>query len=202
MSQADRVDENVDGGRRHFLLVATTVTGLAGAAFTAVPFLASWKPSARAQALGAPVEVDISKLEPGAIVKVEWRGQAIFIVRRTPEMLATLGGVVEQLRDPGSDASEQPEYAKNEARAVNPEYLVVVGVCTHLGCAPINRFEPADAELGADWPGGFYCPCHGSKFDLSGRVFKDVPAPLNLRIPPYRFLADTRLLIGADTGVA
>lgn len=202
MSQADRVDESVDGGRRHFLLVATTVTGLAGAAFTAVPFLASWKPSARAQALGAPVEVDISKLELGAIVKVEWRGQAIFIVRRTPEMLATLGGVAEQLRDPGSDASEQPEYAKNEARAVNPEYLVVVGVCTHLGCAPINRFEAADAELGADWPGGFYCPCHGSKFDLSGRVFKDVPAPLNLRIPPYRFLADTRLLIGADTGAA
>ncbi len=202
MSQADRVDESVDGGRRHFLLVATTVTGLAGAAFTAVPFLASWKPSARAQALGAPVEVDISKLESGAIVKVEWRGQAIFVVRRTPEMLATLSGVAELLRDPGSEASEQPEYARNEARAINPEYLVVVGVCTHLGCAPINRFEPADAELGADWPGGFYCPCHGSKFDLSGRVFKDVPAPLNLRIPPYRFLADTRLLIGADTGAA
>lgn len=200
--EVDRVDESVDGGRRHFLLVATTVTGLAGAAFTAVPFLASWKPSARAQALGAPVEVDIGKLELGAIVKVEWRGQAVYIVRRTPEMLASLSTLDDQLRDPESADSEQPEYAKNEARAVNPEYLVVIGVCTHLGCAPINRFEPADAELGADWPGGFYCPCHGSKFDLSGRVFKDVPAPLNLRIPPYQFLADTRLLIGADTGAA
>lgn len=200
--EADHV-EGVDGGRRHFLLVATTVTGLAGVAFTAVPFLASWKPSARAQALGAPVEVDISKLEPGAIVKVEWRGQAIYIVRRTPAMLATLGAVADQLADPESNASDQPEYAKNEARAVNPEFLVVVGVCTHLGCAPINRFEPADAELGADWPGGFYCPCHGSKFDLSGRVFRGVPAPLNLRIPPYQFLADnTRLLIGSDMGAA
>jgi len=200
--EADRVDEAVDGGRRHFLLVATTVTGLAGAAFTAVPFLASWKPSARAQALGAPVEVDISKLEPGAIVKVEWRGQAIFVVRRTPEMLATLDADTDQLRDPDSVESEQPAYAQNAARAVNPEILVLVGVCTHLGCAPINRFEPGDAELGADWPGGFYCPCHGSKFDLSGRVFKDVPAPTNLRVPPYSFVADARLLIGQDTGAA
>ena len=200
--EAKALDEGVDGGRRHFLLVATTVTGLAGAAFTAVPFLSSWKPSARAQALGAPVEVDVSKLEPGAIVKVEWRGQAIYIVRRTPEMLATLSAVTGQLLDPGSEGSEQPDYAKNDARAVKPEYLVVVGVCTHLGCAPINRFEPADAELGADWPGGFYCPCHGSRFDLSGRVFKDVPAPKNLRIPPYQFVADTRILIGSDSGAA
>lgn len=200
--EAKPMEAAVDGGRRHFLLVATTVTGLAGAALTAVPFLASWKPSARAQALGAPVEVDISKLEPGAIVKVEWRGQAIFIVRRTPEMLATLSKDAAQLRDPESAESEQPDYAKNEARALKPEYLVLVGVCTHLGCAPINRFETGDAELGADWPGGFYCPCHGSKFDLSGRVFRDVPAPTNLRVPPYQFLADTRLLIGADTGAA
>jgi ubiquinol-cytochrome c reductase iron-sulfur subunit len=192
----------MDGGRRHFLLVATTVTGLAGAAFTAVPFLSSWQPSARAQALGAPVEVDIAKLEPGAILKVEWRGQAIYIVRRTPEMLAMLAKNVSALRDPESADSEQPDYAKNETRSVKPEYLVLVGVCTHLGCAPINRFEPADAELGATWPGGFYCPCHGSKFDLSGRVFKDVPAPTNLRVPPYQFLADTRLLIGSDTGAA
>jgi ubiquinol-cytochrome c reductase iron-sulfur subunit len=192
----------MNGGRRHFLLVATTVTGLAGAAFTAVPFLSSWQPSARAQALGAPVEVDIAKLEPGAILKVEWRGQAIYIVRRTPEMLAMLAKNVSALRDPESADSEQPDYAKNETRSVKPEYLVLVGVCTHLGCAPINRFEPADAELGATWPGGFYCPCHGSKFDLSGRVFKDVPAPTNLRVPPYQFLADTRLLIGSDTGAA
>lgn len=194
--------EKIDNGRRHFLLVATTVTGIAGAAMTAVPFLASWKPSARAQALGAPVEVDISKIELGAMIKVEWRGQAIYLVRRTKEMLATLAAVQDKLRDPNSNESEQPSYAKNDARALNPEYLVVVGVCTHLGCAPLNRFTPQDPELGADWPGGFYCPCHGSKFDLSGRVFKDVPAPLNLRIPPYRFINDGRVLIGADTGAA
>jgi ubiquinol-cytochrome c reductase iron-sulfur subunit len=196
--------EQIDGGRRHFLLVATTVTGLAGAAATAVPFLASWKPSARAQALGAPVEQDISKLEPGAVVKVNWRGQAIFIVRRTPEMLATLSSadVVSELRDPSSEESEQPAYAKNETRALNPEVLVLVGVCTHLGCAPLDRFQPQDAELGADWPGGFYCPCHGSKFDLAGRVFKDVPAPTNLRVPPYRFMNETLVQIGVDAEVA
>jgi ubiquinol-cytochrome c reductase iron-sulfur subunit len=196
--------EQIDGGRRHFLLVATTVTGLAGAAATAVPFLASWKPSARAQALGAPVEQDISKLEPGAVVKVNWRGQAIYIVRRTPEMLATLSSaeVLNQLRDPSSEESEQPEYTKNETRALNPEFLVLVGVCTHLGCAPLDRFQPQDAELGADWPGGFYCPCHGSKFDLAGRVFKDVPAPTNLRVPPYRFMNETLVQIGVDAEVA
>lgn len=196
--------EQIDGGRRHFLLVATTVTGLAGAAATAVPFLASWKPSARAQALGAPIEQDISKLEPGAVVKVNWRGQAIFVVRRTPEMLATLSSpeVVNNLRDPNSEESEQPEYTKNDSRALKPEYLVLVGVCTHLGCAPLSRFEPQDAELGADWRGGFYCPCHGSKFDLAGRVFKDVPAPTNLRVPPYRFMNETLLQIGVDAEVA
>jgi ubiquinol-cytochrome c reductase iron-sulfur subunit len=196
--------EQIDGGRRHFLLVATTVTGLAGAAATAVPFLASWKPSARAQALGAPVEQDVSKLEAGAVVKVNWRGQAIFIVRRTPEMLATLSSpdIVKQLRDPSSDQSEQPDYAKNEARSVKPEFLVLVGVCTHLGCAPLDRFQPQDAELGADWRGGFYCPCHGSKFDLAGRVFKDVPAPTNLRVPPYRFVSENVIQIGVDSEVA
>jgi ubiquinol-cytochrome c reductase iron-sulfur subunit len=199
-SEADQID----GGRRHFLLVATTVTGIAGAALTAVPFLASWKPSARAQALGAPVEADISKLEPGAIMKVNWRGQAIFVVRRTPEMLAVLdtAEVKNNLRDPASEESIQPEYAKNAARAIKPEYLVLIGVCTHLGCAPIDRFQPRDAELGATWPGGFYCPCHGSKFDLSGRVFKDVPAPLNLPVPPYRFVNEGVIQIGADSGVA
>lgn len=193
--------EKVDESRRHFLLVATTATGLAGVGLTAVPFLASWKPSARAQALGAPVEQAIDKIEPGAMVKVEWRGQAIYILRRTQEMLATLKdpALPGQLRDPESNESQQPEYAKNPERALKPEYLVLVGVCTHLGCAPMNRFQPQDAELGADWLGGFYCPCHGSKFDLSGRVFKDVPAPLNLPVPPYRYLTDERLLIGADT---
>jgi ubiquinol-cytochrome c reductase iron-sulfur subunit len=196
--------EQVDGGRRHFLLVATTVTGIAGAALTAVPFLASWKPSARAQALGAPVEQDISKLEPGAMIKVNWRGQAIFIVRRTPEMVSTLDNpeLHTRLRDPKSEESQQPEYAKNEARSLKPEILVLVGVCTHLGCAPLSRFQPGDAELGADWPGGFYCPCHGSKFDLAGRVFKDVPAPLNLAVPPYRFINENVVQIGVDAEVA
>jgi ubiquinol-cytochrome c reductase iron-sulfur subunit len=196
--------EKIDGGRRHFLLVATTVTGIAGAALTAVPFLASWKPSARAQAMGAPVDADISKIDPGAIIKVNWRGQAIFIVRRTPEMLATLSApeVINSLRDPESKESEQPDYAKNANRALKPEYLVLVGVCTHLGCAPMDRFQPQDAELGATWPGGFYCPCHGSKFDLAGRVFKDVPAPLNLRVPPYRFLNEGVIQIGAETEAA
>jgi ubiquinol-cytochrome c reductase iron-sulfur subunit len=196
--------EKVDGGRRHFLLVATTVTGIAGAAMTAVPFLASWRPSARAQALGAPVEQDISKLEPGAMVKVNWRGQAIFIVRRTPEMLKQLEdpSLPGKLRDPESKESEQPEYAKNAARSLKPEFLVLVGVCTHLGCAPLGRFQPGDAELGADWPGGFYCPCHGSKFDLAGRVFKDVPAPTNLRVPPYRFVTNDVVQIGVDAEVA
>lgn len=200
MSEAEQIDD----GRRHFLLVATTVTGVAGAALTAVPFLASWKPSARAQALGAPVEQDISKLEVGAMIKVNWRGQAIYIVRRTPEMRATLDKpeLTSRLRDPNSDQSEQPAYAKNSARALNPEYLVLVGVCTHLGCAPMSRFQPQDAELGADWPGGFYCPCHGSKFDLSGRVFKDVPAPLNLKVPPYRFMNEGLVQIGVDAEVA
>jgi ubiquinol-cytochrome c reductase iron-sulfur subunit len=196
--------EEIDGARRHFLLVATTVTGIAGAALTAVPFLASWKPSARAQALGAPVEADISKIEPGAILKVNWRGQAIFVVRRTPEMLATLATteVKNSLRDPESEESIQPTYAKNDARALKPEYLVLIGVCTHLGCAPLDRFQPKDAELGATWPGGFYCPCHGSKFDLAGRVFKDVPAPLNLAVPPYRFINEGFIQIGADAEVA
>jgi len=192
--------EQVDTGRRHFLTVATIATGAVGAAFVAVPFLASWKPSARAKAMGAPVEVDIAKLEPGAMVKVEWRGKAIYIVNRTPQMLAQLDGVDASLRDPDSNESDQPEFAKNPARALKPEYLVVVGVCTHLGCAPLEKFTPApaDVSVSADWPGGFFCPCHGSKFDMSGRVFKDVPAPTNLPVPPYRFLSDTRILIGAE----
>lgn len=194
--------EPVDESRRHFLLMATVGTGLAGAALTAVPFLASWKPSARAQAMGGPVEADLSKLEVGALMKIEWRGQAIYIVRRTAEMMAKLSTNAANLRDPESNESEQPAFAKNEARSLKPEYLVLVGVCTHLGCAPLGRFEPGDAEVAADWPGGFYCPCHGSKFDMAGRVFKDVPAPLNLAVPPYRFSSDTTLVVGAAEGAA
>ena len=190
--------EEVDTGRRHFLTVATIATGAVRAAFVAVPFLSSWKPSARAKAMGAPVEVDIGKLEPGAMLKVEWRGKAIFIVRRTKEMLAQLGGVAGNLRDPESAESDQPEFARNEARALKPEFLVITGVCTHLGCAPLDKFAPGDATVSADWQGGFFCPCHGSKFDMSGRVFKDVPAPTNLPVPPYRYVSDTRILIGAE----
>jgi ubiquinol-cytochrome c reductase iron-sulfur subunit len=194
--------EHVDTGRRHFLTVATVAAGAVGAAFAAVPFLASWKPSARAKALGAPVEVDISKLEPGALLKFEWRGRAVYVVRRTPEMLAALKAVDSQLRDPQSAQSEQPDFARNEARAIKPEFLVLVGVCTHLGCAPLDKFAPGDVTVSADWPGGFFCPCHGSKFDMSGRVFKGVPAPTNLPVPPYKFVSDTRIQIGTDAGNA
>ena len=192
------MSEQVDKGRRQLLTAATTLTGAVGVAFAAAPFLASWKPSARAKALGAPIEIDISKLEMGAMLKVEWRGKPVWVVRRSPAMVAGLPQVEPLLADPGSQASDQPEYAQNEARAIRPEYLVVLGVCTHLGCAPISRFTPGDADLGADWPGGFYCPCHGSKFDLSGRVFKGVPAPTNLPIPPYAFVDDNHILVGQD----
>jgi ubiquinol-cytochrome c reductase iron-sulfur subunit len=194
--------EEVDAGRRHFLTMATVATGAVGAAFVAVPFLASWKPSARAKAMGAPVEVDVSKLEPGAMLKVEWRGKAIFVVHRTPQMLADVDAAVAELRDPESKESEQPEFARNSARAIKPEYLVLVGVCTHLGCAPLDKFTPGDVSVAPDWKGGFFCPCHGSTFDISGRVYKNVPAPTNLPVPPYQFVTDTRILIGADKGNA
>lgn len=195
---------DVDLGRRHFLTVATTVTGTVGAVFVAVPFVSSWKPSARAQALGAPVEVDISKIEPGSMVAVKWRGKAVWIVHRTPRMLATLGNDDAELADPDSDLPQQPSYAKNQARSIKPDYLVLEGVCTHLGCAPLSKFEPGDPEVGvgAAWPGGFFCPCHGSRFDLSGRVFKGVPAPTNLVVPPHRYLGESIILIGDDGGAA
>jgi ubiquinol-cytochrome c reductase iron-sulfur subunit len=186
--------------RRHFLTVATVVTGAAGAIATAVPFVSSFKPSARAQALGAPVEVDVSKLELGALLKVEWRGRPIYILHRSDEMLGVLNNDVASLRDPGSEESVQPSYATNEYRSIRPSFLVLEGVCTHLGCAPIPRFEVAPADLGPTWPGGFYCPCHGSKFDLAGRVFAGVPAPANLTVPPYRYINDNTILIGSDAG--
>ena len=192
------MSEHVDKGRRQLLTAATVVTGAVGAVFAATPFLASWKPSARAKALGAPVEIDISKLEMGSMLKVEWRGKPVWVLRRTPEMIESLSAIDGLLADPASKSSDQPAYATNEARAVRPEFLVVLGVCTHLGCAPLSRFTPGDAELGADWPGGFYCPCHGSKFDLAGRVYKGVPAPTNLAIPPYAFLDDNHILVGQD----
>jgi len=193
-------EDDLDRNRRHFLAVATAVTGAAGVVAVAVPFLSSLKPSARAQALGAPVEVPIGSLQPGEMIRTLWRGKLIFVLRRTGVMLSHLQNHRDKLRDPDSEVvDQQPEYAANETRSVRPEFLVVEGSCTHLGCAPLDKFEirPADG-----WDGGFFCPCHGSKFDLAGRVYKGVPAPTNLRVPPYRFVRDDLILIGQDSGAA
>jgi ubiquinol-cytochrome c reductase iron-sulfur subunit len=195
----------VDQDRRGFLTFATTATGVVGAAFAAVPFIASWSPSERARAAGAPVEVDVSKLEPGQMLQVTYRKRVMYIVHRTPEMVAKLAGHDGSLKDPKSEDSEQPDYAKNAIRATKDEFLVLDGTCTHLGCLPKSRFDTtASPELGADWPGGFFCPCHGSKFDLAGRVFEGSPASKNLRVPPYSFRDERTLVIGVDaaTGVA
>lgn len=193
-------EEDVDNSRRHFLTIATAAAGAVGAVGVAVPFLSSLKPSARAQALGAPVEVSVGAMEPGEMVRVVWRGKVVYVLKRSDAMLDRLASNEDLLRDPNSDVVEQqPEYTKNATRSVKPEYLVVEGVCTHLGCAPLQDFEVRPAE---NWPGGFFCPCHGSKFDLAGRVFKGVPAPTNLRVPPYRFVRDDLILIGQDTGAA
>mgnify|MGYP006150361827 FL=1 len=192
--------EKVDQSKRQFLSIATAVTGGVGIAFAAVPFLSSLKPSARARALGAPVEVPLASLEPGEMIRVIWRGRLVYVLRRTEEMLGRLVGVTEYLRDPDSSNVElQPSYATNEHRSLNPEYLVVEGSCTHLGCAPLPRFEVTPSS---DWFGGFFCPCHGSKFDLSGRVYKGVPAPTNLRVPPYTFSQANVITIGIDSGTA
>lgn len=188
----------VDLDRRRFLTGTAVIIGGIGAATAAVPFIASFQPSARAKAIGAPVEVDISTIEVGQRVTFKWRGKPVWVLRRTPEQLEALkaGGT---LRDPESKESEQPGFAKNAWRSSKPEYLVLVGVCTHLGCSPSFRPLP-DSETGPDWKGGFYCPCHGSKFDLAGRVFVGVPAPLNLVVPPYKYLSDTRIVIGESDG--
>jgi ubiquinol-cytochrome c reductase iron-sulfur subunit len=188
--------------RRHFLSVATTVTGVAGLALTAVPFIASFRPSTRAQALGAPVAVDISKLDEGAMMRVIWRGQPVWVLHRSLAMLERLASEKVPLKDPESIESLQPPYARNGTRALRPEYLVVIGNCTHLGCAPLERFEVAPADLGPDWVGGFFCPCHGSKFDLAARVMDGSPAPTNLTIPPYRFVGDGLIIVGEDTGAS
>ncbi len=191
----------MDLGKRRFLLTASSVVGGVASAAIVYPFVASMMPSQRAKAAGAPVEIDISKIESGSYVTVEWRGKPVWVVNRTSEMLDGLAKHDNLLADPGSESSEQPDYAKNVGRALkaHENYLVVVGVCTHLGCSPTFRPTVAAADLGADWPGGFFCPCHGSKFDLAGRVFKGVPAPINLIIPPYKYLSDTRLLLGDDS---
>jgi ubiquinol-cytochrome c reductase iron-sulfur subunit len=188
----------VDKSRRAFLTTATVATGAIGAALAVVPFAASWLPSERARAVGAPISIDLSKVDPGQMVVPIWRKQPIYIVRRTPAMLATLANHDDRLKDPTSASSDQPAYAKNVDRARKPEFLVLIGVCTHLGCLPKARFEAAIPELGADWPGGFFCPCHGSRFDLSGRVFDGSPASVNLRVPPYSFAGEQTLVIGVD----
>lgn len=194
------VGEGGGNGKRRFLLAASSFVGGVSALGAATPFFLSLFPSQRARAAGAPVEFDLSKVEPGMIVTVEWRGKPVWVVHRTEGMLADLEKNTEQLADPMSEVANQPDDCKNTARAKNPKYLVIEGICTHLGCSPSAKLQAGvDSGLGADWKGGFFCPCHGSKFDLAGRVFKGVPAPSNLRVPQYTFLSDTRVLIGADS---
>jgi ubiquinol-cytochrome c reductase iron-sulfur subunit len=187
----------VDKTRRNLVVAGSVVGGVAGVG-AAVPFVASMWPSERAKAAGAPVEADISRLAPGELAIIEWRGKPVWVIRRTKEMLESLKTVTPRLTDPGSKASEQPKYAENEFRSAKPELMVMEGVCTHLGCSPQLKNAEAKAEMGGDWVGGFYCPCHGSKFDYAGRVFRGAPAPVNLKVPPYTFLSDNTLLIGED----
>ncbi len=187
---------DVDAGRRRFLTAGVAVVGGVAAVGTAVPFVAAWQPSERARAIGAPIEVDISKLEPGQMLTEKWRGKPVWIVRRTPEILQALPGIDDRLRDPESTEDQQPGYAKNEYRSIKPEFLVLIGICTHLGCSPSYVKQDA-APLGTGWLGGFFCPCHGSRFDYAGRVYAGVPAPTNLVVPPHKYLSDTRILIGA-----
>jgi len=194
-------DQKVNSERRT-LIMATSVVGGAGVVAAAVPFVASLSPSERAKAAGAPVVADVSKLKPGEKMVVKWQGKPVWVLRRTPEMIASLAKVEEagKISDPDSEKSVQPEYAKNKARAIKDEYLVVVGICTHLGCSPSDKLKAGGEEgMAADWHGGFLCPCHGSQFDLAGRVFKAMPAPTNLDVPPYKFLSDTSILIGDDS---
>lgn len=190
-------DEKISTTRRNLIVATAAASGAAGAA-AAVPFAWSWWPSERAKAAGAPVEVDISKLAPGELAVIEWRGKPVWVIRRTKEMIDSLKAVTGRLTDPGSKSSEQPAYARNETRALKPEFMVMEGVCTHLGCSPQLRGAEAKAEMGADWGGGFYCPCHGSKFDYAGRVFKGAPAPTNLPVPPHTYLSEGSILIGED----
>ncbi|NMG66358.1 ubiquinol-cytochrome c reductase iron-sulfur subunit [Azoarcus indigens] len=192
------VDHKMDSSRRQ-LLVATSAAGGVAAVATAVPFVASLTPSERAKAAGAPVEVDVGKLAPGEMMTVEWRGKPVWILRRTPEMLASLDKTAGLVSDPESEKPQQPEYAKNKFRSIKPEYLVTVGICTHLGCSPSEKFKAgAESGMGPDWVGGFLCPCHGSQFDLAGRVYKSMPAPDNLEVPPHKYLADTTIIVGED----
>lgn len=192
-------NEGVDKSKRQFLTSALTVVGAVGTGYLAVPFLAQMQPSVKAMAAGAPVEVDISKMEAGQLIRVAWRGKPVWILNRTPEVLNTLKSLDSELRDPLSEESIQPPDTKNPVRSIKPEIFVAVGICTHLGCSPTFRPEIAPADLGDKWKGGFFCPCHGSWFDLAGRVYRGVPAPTNLEIPPYRYVTNTQLIIGETT---
>jgi ubiquinol-cytochrome c reductase iron-sulfur subunit len=193
-------DKELDQGKRRFLVVATGVAGGIAGAAAAVPFVASMLPSERARAAGAPVEADIGSLAPGEMTRVEWRGKPVWIVRRTQEMLESVKQSAGRVADPKSERKKEltPEYARNEFRSIKPEYLVVVGICTHLGCSPVDKFKAQAEAFDADWKGGFYCPCHGSLFDLAGRVYKNKPAPDNLEVPPHKFLSDSKIVIGED----
>ena len=193
----------VDKHKRRFLTAPTSVVGAVGAGFVAVPFIASWMPSERAKNAGAPVEADISKLEEGRLMIVEWQSKPVWIVRRSKQMLDSLPKLNDNLRDPASEnTDQQPEYAQNETRSRKPEILVLVGICTHLGCSPSYRPEIGPADLGDEWMGGFFCPCHSSKFDMAGRVYTGVPAPTNLPVPPHYYLTENTILVGEDGGAA
>jgi ubiquinol-cytochrome c reductase iron-sulfur subunit len=192
-------NEGVDTSKRQFLTSALSVVGAVGVGYLAVPFLSQMQPSAKAMAAGAPVEIDLSKMEPGQLIRAAWRGKPVWVLNRTQEVLDTLGTLDSKLADPMSNESTQPEYSKNALRSIKPEIFVAVGLCTHLGCSPTFRPEIAPSDLGPDWKGGFFCPCHGSWFDLAGRVFRGVPAPTNLEIPPYRYENDNLIVIGEDS---
>jgi ubiquinol-cytochrome c reductase iron-sulfur subunit len=195
-------EQEIDLKKRRFLTNATSVVGAVGVGFVLVPFLSSWMPSARAKAAGAPVDVDISKLEDGQLVRVLWRKKPVWIFKRDKDTVARLDTLNDILVDPNNEEPQQPDYAKNKWRSINPEIAVIIGICTHLGCSPTYRPEVGAADLGGDeWQGGFYCPCHGSKFDLAGRVYKNTPAPINLAIPPYHFVSDTLIRLGVDPKV-
>ena len=196
-------ENGTDKERRRFLTAAATVVGGAGTLAAAVPFVATMTPSAKTKAFGAPVEVDISELKPGERMIVKWQGKPVWILRRPADLLETIPELDGEVRDPKSEKEQQPDYAQNEYRSIKPEYLIVLGICTHLGCSPnyVTHEDAASFNLSADWKGGFFCPCHGSRFDLAGRVFKGVPAPTNLVVPPHQYLSDTRVLIGDDSEV-
>ncbi len=196
-------DHIVDTKRRRFLVASTSVVAAVGAGFVAVPFLSSWMPSERAKNAGAPVEVDISKLEEGRMLVVEWQSKPVWIVKRSEKTLTDLVTLDDKLRDPASEVvDQQPDYAQNPGRSIKPEILVLVGICTHLGCSPTFRPELAAEDLGADWLGGFFCPCHSSTFDLAGRVFQSVPAPTNLVVPPHQYVSENVIIVGVDEGSA